>query len=105
MWAERVASIDELAVAQRLRAEPGFAWLDSNRSEARDGRYSFLSAWPSDEIRVEYGDGAPFDSLMAVRLRGSLQQEGIDVPLFMLTGLPSLLEITAYIIQFEAFYL
>jgi para-aminobenzoate synthetase component 1 len=63
VWAERVASIDELTVAQRLRAEPGFAWLDSNRSEARDGRYSFLSAWPSDEIRVEYGDEAPFDSL------------------------------------------
>lgn len=63
MWAERFASIDELTAARRLRAEPGFAWLDSNRSEARDGRFSFLAAWPSDEIRVEFGEEAPFEAL------------------------------------------
>lgn len=63
MWAERLASIDELAAARRLRAEPGFAWLDSNRSESRDGRFSFLAAWPSDEIRVEFGAEAPFAKL------------------------------------------
>ena len=66
MWAERVASIDELAVAQRLRTTPGFAWLDSNRSESRDGRFSFLAAWPSDEIRVEFGVEAPFAALREV---------------------------------------
>jgi len=66
VWAERAASIDELAVARRLSAEPGFAWLDSNRSEARDGRYSFLAAWPSDEIRIEFGAEAPFAALRGV---------------------------------------
>ena len=66
MWAERVASIDELAVARRLSAEAGFVWLDSNRSEGRDGRYSFLAAWPSEEIRVEFGAEAPFAALRGV---------------------------------------
>lgn len=69
MWAERLASIDELAVARRLRPEPGFAWLDSNRSEARDGRFSFLAAWPSEEIRVEFGAKAPFAALGRVSQR------------------------------------
>jgi len=55
VWAERVASIDEPSVARRMSAEPGFAWLDSNRSESLEGRYSFLAAWPSEEIRVEFG--------------------------------------------------
>jgi len=63
VWAQRVASIDELILARCLRAEPGFAWLDSNRSEARDGRYSFLGAWPSDEIRVAFGADAPFSAM------------------------------------------
>ncbi len=66
MWAERVASINELSVARCLSAEPGFAWLDSNRSESRDGRYSFLAAWPSEEIRVEFGVEAPFAALRGV---------------------------------------
>ena len=66
MWAERVASIDELSVARRLSAESGFAWLDSNRSESTDGRYSFLAAWPSEEIRVEFGAKAPFAALRGV---------------------------------------
>ncbi|MDH3653879.1 MAG: anthranilate synthase component I family protein [Myxococcales bacterium] len=74
MWAEPLASIDELAVARRLRAEPGFAWLDSNRSEARDGRFSFLAAWPAEEIRVEFGAKAPFAALGRVgqRSEGSI---------------------------------
>ncbi len=63
MWAKPVAPIDELAVTRRLRAAPGFAWLDSNRTEARDGRYSFLAAWPADEIRVEFGSSEPFSAL------------------------------------------
>lgn len=71
MWAERIASMDELTVARRLRGEPGFAWLDSNRSEARDGRYSFFSAWPSDEIRVEFGAEAPFAALRGLSTPGS----------------------------------
>ena len=66
MWAERVASIDELTVARRLSAEPGFAWLDSNRSESRDGRYSFLTAWPSEEVRVDFGAPSPFAALRGV---------------------------------------
>ncbi len=67
MWAQHVASIDELDIARRLSAESGFAWLDSNRSESRDGRFSFIAAWPSDEIRVEYGAAAPFSALRRVR--------------------------------------
>ncbi|MGB8331120.1 MAG: anthranilate synthase component I family protein [Polyangiales bacterium] len=67
MWAERVAPIDELLVAASLSAEQGFAWLDSNRSESRDGRYSFLAAWPSDELRVEFGADAPFAAFRNVR--------------------------------------
>ena len=66
MWAERLATIDELSSARRLRSAPGFAWLDSNRSEARDGRYSFLAAWPSEEIRVDFGAAAPFRALREV---------------------------------------
>jgi para-aminobenzoate synthetase component 1 len=69
VWAERVASIDELSVARRLSAEPGFAWLDSNRSESRDGRYSFLAAWPSEEIRVAFGVESPFAALRGVSRR------------------------------------
>ena len=69
MWAERVASIDELTVARRLSAEPGFVWLDSNRSESRDGRYSFIAAWPSEEIRVEFGVESPFAALRGVSRR------------------------------------
>ena len=71
MWTERVASIDELSVARRLGAEPGFAWLDSNRTESRDGRYSFLAAWPSEEIRVEFGGDAPFSALRDLSRRSS----------------------------------
>ncbi|UCF46322.1 MAG: anthranilate synthase component I family protein [Myxococcales bacterium] len=77
MWAERVASIDELAVARRLSSEPGFAWLDSNRSEARDGRYSFLAAWPTEEIRVEFGAEAPFAALRGLsRVTAEASTEG-----------------------------
>ena len=77
MWAERVASIDELSVARRLSAESGFAWLDSNRSESTDGRYSFLAAWPSEEIRVEFGAKAPFAALRGVgRGNGDVNPEG-----------------------------
>jgi len=67
VWTERLAPIDELAMARSLSAEAGFAWLDSNRSEGQDGRYSFLAAWPSEEIRVEPGIAAPFAALGAVR--------------------------------------
>lgn len=84
MWAKRVEPIDELAVARRMGGEPGFAWLDSNRSEARDGRYSFLAAWPADEIRVEFGSPAPFHPLGALGApTGEVNQEGpkpCDVP-------------------------
>lgn len=76
MWAERVASIDELAVARRLRAEPGFAWLDSNRSESRDGRYSFIAAWPSEEIRVDFGTESPFAALRDINLRADAPDAG-----------------------------
>jgi anthranilate/para-aminobenzoate synthase component I len=77
VWAERVASIDELSVARRLSAESGFAWLDSNRRESRDGRYSFLAAWPSSEIRVEFGAEAPFSALRGVSHRaGAVNPHG-----------------------------
>ncbi|MCZ6807551.1 MAG: chorismate-binding protein, partial [Deltaproteobacteria bacterium] len=66
MWAERIAPIDELATARSLSAEPGFAWLDSHRSDARDGRYSFLAAWPEDEISVAFGAESPFSPLAEV---------------------------------------
>ena len=77
MWAERIAPIDELIVARRLSAEPGFVWLDSNRSESRDGRYSFIAAWPSEEIRVEFGVESPFAALRGVSRRAdTLNPEG-----------------------------
>lgn len=63
MWAERLGSVDELALARSLSVKPGFAWLDSNRSTSRDGRYSFLTAWPDDEMRVPFGVGDPFEPL------------------------------------------
>jgi para-aminobenzoate synthetase component 1 len=68
VWAKRVASIDELAVARSLSSQRGFAWLDSNRSESRDGRYSFLAAWPDEELRVEFGTEAPFAGLREIAL-------------------------------------
>jgi len=67
VWAQRIASIDELDIARRLSAEIGFAWLDSNRSKSLDGRFSFLAAWPSDQICVEFGANAPFAALGGVR--------------------------------------
>lgn len=77
MWARRVASKDELSVARILSAQPGFSWLDSNRSESLDGRYSFLAAWPVDEVRVEFGDPAPYATLgTVVRPGGGDPPEG-----------------------------
>lgn len=96
MWAKRVAPIDELTIARRLSVEPGFAWLDSNRTEARDGRYSFLAAWPCEEIRIEYGDGAPFAPLGALgRPTLEVNQEG-----------PKPCEVPAWIgyVAFDAFW-
>lgn len=96
MWAERVASIDELGVARSLSAQPAFAWLDSNRSESRDGRYSFLAAWPSEEIRVEFGEKVPFAAFANVtRPVDARTQEG-----------PSPSEVPAWIgyISYDAFW-
>jgi para-aminobenzoate synthetase component 1 len=67
VWAEPIPSVDVLAHARSLRAAPGFVWLDSNRAEAHDGRYSFLSAWPSDRIRVDFGEPHPFAALRNAR--------------------------------------
>ncbi len=66
MWAERIAPFDELAVARSLSAEPGFAWLDAHRSDARDGRYSFLAAWPDEKVSVAFGSASPFSPLAEV---------------------------------------
>lgn len=71
MWAKRVTSVDELSVARSLSAEPGFAWLDSNRSESRDGRYSFLMAWPDEEVRADFGAPEPFAGLRSLTRRGT----------------------------------
>jgi para-aminobenzoate synthetase component 1 len=75
VWAERFASIDELSVARSLSSQRGFAWLDSNRTESRDGRYSFLAAWPDEELRVEFGHEAPFAGLRDI---GPLDREMSD---------------------------
>lgn len=66
MWAEPIAPVDELATARSLSAEVGFAWLDSHRSDPRDGRYSFLAAWPTEEISVPFGAESPFSPLAEV---------------------------------------
>ena len=78
MWTQHAAPIDERTVALALSAQPGFAWLDSNRSESRDGRYSFLAAWPAEEIRVELGDPTPFAALRD--LEGSTARVGTEGP-------------------------
>jgi len=78
VWAERIASTDELTLARSLSDAPGFTWLDSNRSEARDGRYSFLSAWPAEEIRAPFGTRAPFAALRGAR--GSEARTSLGVP-------------------------
>ncbi len=96
MWAERVASIDELAAARSLSSQPGFAWLDSNRSESRDGRYSFLAAWPAEEVLVEFGDQRPFAQLRhAARPSAKTSAEG-----------PEASEVPAWIgyIAYDAFW-
>jgi len=66
VWAKRIAPFDELAATRSLSAEPGFAWLDAHRSDANDGRYSFLAAWPEGEIRVAFGAASPFSPLAEV---------------------------------------
>ena len=66
MWAEPIAPVDEPATARSLSAELGFAWLDSHRSDPRDGRYSFLTAWPEEEISVAFGAESPFSPLAEV---------------------------------------
>lgn len=62
-------------------------WLDSNRAEARDGRYSFLSAWPEDEIRADFGNRDPFSELRHVRARAdsvpSAGPKPSDVPMWI----------------------
>jgi para-aminobenzoate synthetase component 1 len=78
MWAKRVAPIDEPTVARKMSAQRGFAWLDSNRTEARDGRYSFLAAWPSNEIRVDFGARAPFAALG--RIGGPADEVNLEGP-------------------------
>ena len=45
---------------------PGFAWLDARRTDASDGRYSFMAAWPDDELRVDFGEKRPFDGLASI---------------------------------------
>lgn len=76
MWARRFPSVQELDVARALSAQPGFAWLDSNRTESRDGRYSFLTARPTEEIRIPFGDGAPFSALHQVTRFAQSSPEG-----------------------------
>ena len=63
-------------MARALSAQPGFAWLDSNRTESRDGRFSFLAARPVEEIRVPFGDPAPFSALHQVTRRSEPSTEG-----------------------------
>ncbi len=76
MWARRFASVQELDAARALSAQPGFAWLDSNRTESRDGRFSFLAARPTEEIRVAFGDPAPFSDLDRVGCASEPSTEG-----------------------------
>ncbi len=66
MWAERIEPDNEEAIAQALSQQEGFAWLDSRRPEASDGRYSFLAAWPDRELRLPFGTQSPFDQLGGV---------------------------------------
>ncbi len=69
MWAECISPIDERTLARSLHRAPGFAWLDSNRAGTRDGRYSYLSAWPTDEARAELGNDDPFAVLEEIEER------------------------------------
>lgn len=62
MWARRIAPIDELVVAARLSREVGFAWLDARKHDAHDGRYSFLTAWPDEELREPFGAASPLSA-------------------------------------------
>jgi anthranilate/para-aminobenzoate synthase component I len=84
VWSKRIDPIDELATARSLSTQPGFAWLDSNRIESKDGRFSFLTAWPVDEIRVDFGAHDPFAALRETRTDESGESEGglapADVP-------------------------
>lgn len=45
---------------------PGFAWLDSQRVDTRDGRYSFFAAWPDDEVVGRYCDDNALAGLTTV---------------------------------------
>ncbi|MEM7139006.1 MAG: anthranilate synthase component I family protein [Myxococcota bacterium] len=63
MWAERIDPIDEVTTARLMSREPGFAWLDSHRPDARDGRYSFLAAWPDAEFSEPFGSSEPFRAI------------------------------------------
>ena len=80
MWADRLDSIDELALARSLSSQPGFAWLDSNRTESHDGRFSFLAAWPVEEVRTPFGSDSPFDSLGSLELPIEERPEGGPAP-------------------------
>ncbi len=39
------------ALARSLAAAPGLAWLDGSGGSAREGRHSFLTAWPVEVLR------------------------------------------------------
>ena len=92
MWSKRVDPIDELTVARSLRTEPGFAWLDSNRSESKEGRFSFLTAWPRDEVRVDFGTPRPFDALARISPSASDSSAGNLAP----SDVPSWIGYIAY---------
>ncbi len=79
-------------MAQRLSAEPGFAWLDSNRTESTDGRYSFITAWPSEQIRVEFGAESPFAALRGI----SPASDEVNVEGPMASEVPSWIGYIAY---------
>ncbi|MEM8610118.1 MAG: anthranilate synthase component I family protein [Myxococcota bacterium] len=77
MWAQRIAPIDEASTARALSRAPGFAWLDSQQVDARDGRYSFLAAWPDRIVHSEFGTKDPFAALEGLgRPTDSVNPEG-----------------------------
>ena len=67
-------------VVDRLAGTPGLVWLDSNRHEGNDGRFSFVGVDPVEVVEVPYGQH-PLPSL--TKLDGMPMSESNE------PGLPS----------------
>ncbi|MEZ4286639.1 MAG: chorismate-binding protein [Polyangiales bacterium] len=58
MYVRRVELPEPVAIARALAGRAHLVWLDSNRSESRDGRFSYLAVDPVETVEARFGEDA-----------------------------------------------